>query len=133
MGTFARVMGALLLVAVVVAIGSTVYNAGVTAGLAEAAQQAAAAGDPVALPPYGYGYGYGPYWHGPWGFGFFGFIFLFFGIFLVIGLVRAVFGWGRGGGPRGPWGRGGRREMFEAMHRDLHRGDGPDAERAAGT
>jgi hypothetical protein len=56
-------------------------------------------------------------------------------VFLVIGLVRAAFGWGRHGGPGGHGGRGGwggRREMLEEMHRELHRRDNPDGERAAG-
>ena len=118
---------ALLAIAIAVGIGAAVYNAGVTAGLAEAAQQAAASGDPVTVP-----YAYGPYWHGPFGFGFgfFGIFFLILGIFLVIGLVRAAFGWGRWNGPRGPRGPGGpggwggdRRDRVEEWHRELHRRD----------
>ena len=126
MGTFVRVMAALLVVAVVVGVGAGVYNAGVTAGLAEAAQSVASSGDPV-VAPYWYGYG-GPYWHGP---GFFGIFFWILGIFLVFGLLRVAFGWGRGGG-RGPggWG-GGRRELMEEMHRDLHRRDASEGERPA--
>jgi hypothetical protein len=66
----------------------------------------------------------------------FGVIVLAFVTFLVIGLLRAAFGFARGAGPRGPggsgsWG-GGRRVMFEAMHRDLHRGDVAGDERSAG-
>lgn len=128
MGTFVRVMATLLVVAIVLGIGAGVYNAGVTAGLADAAAQSAAgSGDPVLVP---YQYGYGPYWHGPGGFGLFGVFFWILGIFLVFALLRAAFGWGRGGGPRGPGGWGGRREMMEEMHRDLHRRDGPEGERA---
>jgi len=130
MGTFVRVMATLLVVAVVIGIGAGVYNAGVTAGLAEAAQSAAGSGDPVAAP-YWYGYG-GPYWHGP---GFFGIFFWILGIFLVFALLRAAFGWGRGGGRgpggRGPGGWGGRREMMEELHRDLHRRDATEGERPA--
>jgi hypothetical protein len=126
MGTFVRVMAALLVVAVLVGIGAGVYNAGVTAGLAEAAQSVASSGDPV-VAPYWFGYG-GPYWHGP---GFFGIFFWILGIFLVFALLRVAFGWGRGGG-RGPggWG-GGRREMMEEMHRDLHRRDASEGQRPA--
>ena len=132
--TIFRVLAVLLLVAVAVGIGTGVYNAGVSAGLSEAAQQAAASGDPVATVPYGHGYGYGgPYAHGPFGFGFFGIIFTILGIFLIIGLVRAAFGgWGRGpwGGP-GPGGP--RHGMAEDWHRELHRREaGGGDQRAAG-
>ncbi len=95
-----RVLAALLLVAVAIGIGTAVYNAGVTAGLTEAAQQAAPSGDPAPVIRDGFGYGWGsPYAHGPFGhgFGFFGIIFWILGIFLIIGLVRAVFGGGWGG------------------------------------
>lgn len=129
----------LLLVAVAIGIGSAVYNAGVTAGMDEAARIAAASGDPLPVA----GYGYGPYWHGAWGFGFgfFGIFFWILGIFLIFGLLRFAFGWGRWGG-RGPgnggpggWGaRGGRREMVEEWHRELHRREGegssPNADQA---
>lgn len=134
MRNFIRIVAALALVALVAIVGINVYNAGVSAGLAEAARAAAAAGEsaPVVIPPYvggGYG-GYGPGWG--IGFGIFGLIFWVLGIFLVIGLVRAAFGWGRWGGPRrGPgerWGPGGygrdeRRQRLEELHRELHRGD----------
>ncbi|MGH2455310.1 MAG: hypothetical protein ACRDHD_03535 [Candidatus Limnocylindria bacterium] len=132
MGTFFRVILALALVAVAVGIGAGIYNAGISTGLTEAALQAAASGEAVpVVPAYGHGYGYGPYWHGPWGFGFFGIIFWILGAFLIIGLLRAAFGWGRWGGP-GHGGRGGRREMVEEWHRELHRRDAPDGERTAG-
>jgi hypothetical protein len=128
-----RVLAALLLVAVVIGVGTAVYNAGVTAGLAEAARQAAASGGTPPVVPY-YGYG-GPYFHGPFagGFGFFGVIFWILGFFLILGLVRAAFeGWGRGGrGPGGPMGWGGRREMVEDWHRELHRREGNDGESRA--
>jgi len=127
------VLTALLLVAVAIGIGTTVYNAGVTAGLTEAAQQAAASGDPAPIIRDGYGYGWGaPYAHGPFGFGFFGIIFWILGIFLIIGLVRAVFGgrWG-GPGPRGPGGWG-RREMVEDWHREMHRRESESEPRASG-
>ena len=132
-----RVFAALLLLAVVIGLGVATYNAGVSAGLAEAAQQALASGDPTpVVPVYGYGYGYGPYVHGPfgWGWGFFGFFFWILGFFLIFALLRAVFGWGRwgrgsGGGPRGPngWGGGSRAEEW---HRELHRRSGAESAEA---
>jgi hypothetical protein len=150
--TLVRVLAVLLLVAVAVGVGTTLYNAGVSTGLTEAAQQAAASGEAV---PAG-GYGYGPYWHGHWGFGFgfFGIFFWILGIFLVFALVRAAFGWGRWGGRggRGGWGGpggsdgpggpgSGRREMVEEWHREMHRRDeggsgataSPGAEQRAGS
>ena len=122
-----RVFAALLLVALAVGIGTVVYNAGVTAGLTEAAQQAAASGDPLPVNPYVYGYG--PYGHGPfgWGFGFFGFLFVVFMIFVVVGLARAAFGGGQHG-RHGPGGWGDRRDRIEEWHRELHRRDPGDSE-----
>jgi len=98
-GTIVRVIAALLLVAVVIGLGAAVYNAGVSAGLTEAAQQAIASGDATPVVPV-YGYGYGPYVHGP-------------------------FGWGRWGGrgPRGPNGWSGSHRA-EEWHRELHRRNG---------
>jgi hypothetical protein len=134
MSGFVRVFALLLAVAIAVGIGAAVYNAGVTAGLAEAAQQAAAAGDSVPVP---YGYGYGPYWHGPFGsgFGFFGIFFLILGLFLVAGLARAAFGWGRWNGPRGPGGSrgwGDRSARVEEWHRELHRRDAGEGQASSG-
>ncbi len=131
MGTIFRIFAVLLLVAVAVGIGAAVYNAGVTAGLNEAAIQAAANGDPVPVAPYAYGYG--PYWQGPFGsgWGIFGIFFWILGIFLVIGIVRAAFGFGRGWGgpgPRGPGGWGGRYERMDELHRELHRREGSEGE-----
>ncbi len=129
MSTFFRLLAALLLVAVVVGIGAAVYNSGVSAGLTEAAVQAASSGDPTPVVPYGYGYG--PYWHGPFGFGWgiFGIFFWILGIFLIIGLIRAVFGFGRGGGGhRGHGGWGGRYERMDELHRELHRRESGEGE-----
>ena len=123
-GTFARVLATLLLIGLIVAIGAGVYNAGVSAGLTEAAQQAIASGDATPVVPV-YGYGYGPYVHGPFGWGFFGIFFWIFGFFLLFALLRAVFGWGRWGGrgPRGPNGWSGSHRA-EEWHRELHRRNG---------
>lgn len=127
---FFGVLAVLVLVAVLAGIGVTAYNAGVSEGVAEAARAAQAAGDTpaVVVPPYaGPHYGYG--WGG--GFGFFGILFWILGFFLIVGLLRAAFGWGRwgGGGPGGS-GRGGwnRDERIAEMHRELHkRDDQPEA------
>ena len=126
--TIVRVIAVVALVAIAIGVGAAVYNAGVTAGLSESAQQALASGQPVANGPSAYG----PYWHG-WGGGFgfplFGIFFWILGISLILGLLRAAFGWGRWGGRgRGPGGwYGGRREMVEDWHREMHRRqDGDD-------
>jgi hypothetical protein len=131
-----RVLAVVLLVAVAIGIGTTVYNTGVSTGLAEAAQQAAASGDPAPVVPYGQGYG-APYLHGPFehGIGFFGIIFWILGVFLIIGLVRAAFGRGRWGGPgpRGSGGWDGRGQMSDEWHRELHRREASEGEqRSAG-
>lgn len=125
---FFRVLATLLLIAITIGVGVAVYNAGVTAGLAEAARQAAAGGDPLPLNPYAWGYG-GPYVNGPFGagFGFFGFLFAIFLVFIVIGLVRAAFGGGRHGhGPGGGWGD--RRDRIEQWHQELHRRESGEGE-----
>jgi hypothetical protein len=123
--------GALALVvaiAIVAGIGIGVYNAGVSEGVADAARVAQAAGDGAAVvyPPYAGGpYGYGHGWGGG-GFGFFGILFGILFFFLVIGMIRAAFGWGRwGGGGRGPGGWESRNERIAEMHRELHRKDEP--------
>jgi hypothetical protein len=129
MNTAFRVIAALLLVGVLVGIGAGVYNAGVSQGLAQNVT-AVASGAPAAAYGYYYPGFVGPHWG--WGFGFFGIFFWILGIFLIFGLLRAAFGWGRGGrhygrwggyGP-GPWNRPGtgdpRREMLDEWHRDAH-------------
>lgn len=118
--TILGVLAAVALVGLVAVIGTSVYNAGLSQGLAEAGAAAAASGGPapVVVAPYG-GYGYG---HGGWGFGFFGIFFWILGFFLIFGLLRAAFGWGRwgGGGPgRGGWES--RQDRMAELHRDLHR------------
>jgi hypothetical protein len=133
-----RAIAAILLIAVLAIGGGLVATTAYQAGLSTAVTTAVADGGTVVapLPAYGYGYGYG--WHpGGFGFGFFGFLGTLLFLFLVIGLVRAVFfrggpgrGWGPGGtgGPGGPGGWGpGRgwwetrgREGFEDWHRRAH-------------
>jgi hypothetical protein len=129
MRTFVRVLAVLVLVALVIGIGTAIYNQGVTAGLDEAARVAAASGEPTPVDPSGYRYGYGwggPYAHGPFGWGFGGFFGLLFGVFaivLIVGLVRAAFGGWRGGPGPGGWG-GSRHDRVEEWHRELHRREG---------
>jgi len=121
------VLAVIVLVGVLAGIGIGAYNAGVSQGLADAAIAAQAAGDTpaVVFPGYigHYGYGYG----GWGGFGFFGIFFWILGFFLILGLLRAAFGWGRwrGGGTGPGHGPGGwnRDERIAEMHRDLHRRD----------
>ena len=81
-------LAVIALVALVAVIGTSVYNAGVSQGLTDAAISAASSGDPapVVVAPYGGQYGYG---HGGWGFGFFGIFFWILGFFLIFGLLRA--------------------------------------------
>jgi hypothetical protein len=126
-GSFGRLIAGLVLIAVLVFIGVGVYNAGVTAGLAETGS-AVASGAPVVYYP-------GPYVGHPWGwgggFGFFGIFFWILGIFLIFGLIRAAFGfgrWGRGGrdwgNHHGPGGYGGPRQHLEDWHRQAHEAGG---------
>ena len=123
-GAFALVVA----IAIVAGLGIGVYNAGVSEGVAEAARVAQVAGDGAAVvyPPYvGGPYGYGHGWGGG-GFGFFGLLFGILFFFLIIGMIRAAFGWGRwGGGGRGPGGWESRNERIAEMHRELHRKDEP--------
>lgn len=123
-----------LLLVVVAGVGVGLYNAGVSAGISQQLQQAVQEGQPVTVAPYPYG----PYWHGGWGFGFgiFGILFWILGIFLIIGLIRAAFGWGRGG--PGGWDKGGHAygrgwyggDRVAEWHRELHRReDSGEAER----
>jgi hypothetical protein len=129
-GTFARVLATLVLIGVLVAIGVGVYNAGVSAGLATTV--AAPSGAPVAYYPGPYVWGWGPGW------GFFGIFFWILGIFLIFGLLRAIFGWGRWSG-RGyrdwdhrPNGHGGPQGRFEEWHRRMHESDSSAASAGGG-
>ena len=124
--TIFGVLAVVVIIAALAGLGTYVYNAGISEGVAEAARQAIASGDPapaVVYPGYGgWGYGWG-YGHG---FGPFGFIFWILGFFLIFGLLRAAFGWGRwGSGGGGPGGGPGHR--FEEVHRQMHERDRTDA------
>ena len=129
---FFGALAMIVFVAIVVGIGIGIYNAGVSEGVAEAVRAAQASGEnpAVVLPPYvggGYGPGYGYGWGGG-GPGFFGILFGILFLFLIFGLIRAAFGWGRWGG--GSHGRGGwesRNERIAEMHRELHKRDEPQA------
>jgi hypothetical protein len=125
-----RTVALVLLLVVLAGVGVSLYNAGVSAGVSQQLQQVVQDGQTVTVAPYPYG----PYWHGGFGFGFFGIIFWIFGILLIIGLIRAAFGWGRGGrgghGGPGGWARGGYwygrsgwsgGERVADWHRELHR------------
>ena len=116
-------LATIVVVAVMIGIGIGVYNAGVSEGVAEAARAAQAAGDTPAVvyPPYVGGYGYG--WGG--GFGFVGILFWILGFFLILGIIRAAFGWGRWGRGRDHAGWASREERIAEMHRELHRRDEP--------
>lgn len=134
MRTFFRVLAALLLVVVVIGIGTAIYNQGVTAGMAESAQQATASGEAAPANP-GWWDRDGAYIHGPAGAGFgilafvFGTVFTLLLIVVTVGLARIAFGGWRGGGPgSGPGGWSSRRDRVEEWHRDMHRRDGPDGE-----
>ncbi|HEY2917160.1 MAG TPA: hypothetical protein VGI98_08105 [Candidatus Limnocylindrales bacterium] len=128
---FSVVLG-LVFLAILAGIGVSIYNAGVTAGLA---QSGAIAGGAVA--PYVH---YGV-WHAGFGlgFGFLGLLFPILFLFLIFGLIRAaIFGGRRGwhgghgwhGGPgwdsgQGPDGwRSDRERAMADLHRRLHETEG---------
>jgi hypothetical protein len=116
--TARRLLLAIVVIVGLLLVGVTAYNAGVSAGLAEAGR-VLGPGDRVAYP----------YIYPGFGFGFFGFFGALLFFLLIFGLLRAVF-WG---GRRGSWQGGGRwREghgswaagapMFEEWHRRMHEG-----------
>jgi hypothetical protein len=123
-----RTIAAILLVALLALGGGLIAVTAYQAGLGTAVTTAVAQGGATVVAPvapYGYGYGWG--WHGG-GFGFFGFLGTLLFIFLVFGLIRAIF-W-RGGPGRGGWGHDhghGRTfwenrfgESFDDWHRRSH-------------
>lgn len=97
-----RIIAAILLVVVLAIGGGIIATTAYQAGLSTAVTTTTAAGGtavaPVVVPAYGYG------WH-PFGFGFgiFGFFFGLFFLFVIFGLIRAIF-WRAGPGRRGGWG-----------------------------
>src|SRR4051794_19427997 len=142
-----RVFAAILLIAVLVVgggiIATTAYQAGLSTAVTTPTTAPGTAVAPVVVPAYGYGWGWG--WH-PF-FGFFGFFIGLFFLFIVFGLIRAIFWrgrWGRGGG----WGDGSRpgsgrsgwesraHETFDDWHRRAHEPASPPptpTDRAPGT
>lgn len=117
-GTVFRVIATLALVGLLAAIGIGIYDAGVGAGLTQAGREAIASGAPAPVYYYPGPYGYGHGWGG--GFGFFGIFFGILAFFLIFGLIRAAFGWGRWGG-RGGWRRhDGPRGHLDEWHKQAH-------------
>ena len=134
-----RIVPAILLVIVLVIGGGLIANTAYQAGLNTAVTTAVADGGTVVapVPAYGLGYGMGYGWH-PFGLGFgiFGLLFGLFFLFIIFGLVRAIFwggrrGWGHGGwGGPGRYGSDSRYERnpwierfgpsFEEWHRNAH-------------
>jgi hypothetical protein len=139
-------IGLLVVAALVVGggiIAQTAYQAGLSTAVTTAAASAPAGTvvTPVAPVPY-------PYYYGGWGWGwghgfpFLGFIGFFLFLFLIFGLMRAIFWRGRWGGPGGRSGWGGPggygygpggtgkwgdhdhrarfQEAFDDMHRQSH-------------
>ncbi len=137
-----RTIAAILLVALLAIGGGFIAVTAYQAGLGTAVTTAVAEGGATVvapIAPYGIGYGYG--WHGG-GFGFFGFLGTLLFIFIVFGLIRAIF-W-RGGPGRGPWGHdhGGRGrtfwdsrfgESFDDWHRRAHNPDSSNEPPASNT
>ena len=126
-----------LFVGVLIAIGGGIYQAGVAQGIIDAGR--VPAGAAVGMAGYGYGWGF----HG---FGFLGLLFPLFFLFILFGILRAIFGfggrgrgWGRHDGyGYGGWGKGGpmggpdswraeREQRMAELHKRLH------DEEAAGT
>ena len=123
-----RVFATVVLIALLVVIGIGVYNAGVSAGLAETGA-AVASGAPVVYygPHIGHPYGWGG------GFGLFGLLFGILVLFLIFGLIRAAFGFGRWGGGGRDWGNhhgpSGRSRYFDEWHKRAH--EQPDETKGA--
>src|SRR3954466_9686968 len=124
MRTFVSLVLGLVFLAVLGGIEVSIYNAGVSAGLA---QSGAVTGGAVA--PYAYAYwGFHP---GFFGFGFLGLLFPILFLFLLFGLIRAALfggrrGWGSGyghgwqGGPGPDAWRSDRERYLADMHRRMH-------------
>jgi len=117
--SFFRFIAFLLLVGLLAVVGVSIYNAGVSAGIATDIGNAIASGAPVPA-----GYYYGPYVGHPWGggFGFGGFLIGIFFLFLFFGLLRAIVGrgWGHHGGGYSKGRYGGWRDSMSAWHDEQH-------------
>lgn len=117
---FSLVLG-LVLLTILGGMAVGVYNAGVSAGLAQAGAVGAGA-----AAPYVYGWGFHPFF----GFGFLGLLFPILFLFLIFGLIRAAMGGGRRhqgwqGGPGWQEGWRSERERYMAdMHRRFHEAEG---------
>jgi hypothetical protein len=127
----------ILFVGVLIAIGNGIYSAGVAQGIVDAGR--VPAGAAVGMAGYGYGWGF----HG---FGFLGLLFPLLFLFILFGIIRAIFGFGgrgRGwshhhaGDSRGWDGKGGygheswreeRERRMAELHKRLH-----DEEAAGGS
>jgi hypothetical protein len=115
-----RILASLVVVALLIGLGVSIYDAGIQQGIVDAGRVPTGA-----AVPYAGGYGYP---HGFFGFGFLGFLFPLFFLFLFFGILRAAFWGGRG---RGGWGHGGHgwdRESWQSererhiadLHQHLH-------------
>ncbi len=113
----ARVLLALVLLAVLAGVGVYVYNAGVAQGMADSGKLVAPAPGGAPYPYYG-----GPFFYRPWGFGFpfLGLLFPLLFLLFFITLIRGIF-W------RGRWGWGSPRydergvpPAFDEWHRRAH-------------
>jgi hypothetical protein len=116
-----RIVLALLVMAALVGLGVTVYNAGVAQGLAASGKLVVPEGG-VAPPSALY---YPPFYR-PWGFGLgcLGLIFPLLFVLLILSAMRGLFfaGWrhrGGWGGPPGEWPKG-VPPRVEEWHRKLH-------------
>lgn len=124
----------ILFVGILFAIGNGIYSAGVAQGIVDAGR--VPAGAAVGVAGYGYGYGF----HG---FGFFDLLVPLFFLFILFGIIRAIFGFGGRGrgwshhhggewrgwdGGSGSW-REEREQRMAELHRRLHQeeaaGSGP--------
>jgi hypothetical protein len=105
----------LVIIAGAIGLGTYAYNAGIAQGLAQSGRIVAPDGG-AAVVPY-----YAPYYHQPFGFGLGGFLFSCLFLFLIVGLIRAIFfrrhwGWH---GHRGAW-NGDFPPMAAEWHRKMH-------------
>jgi hypothetical protein len=112
MRTFLQIVFVVVVAAVIIGAGIAIFNAGMAQGAAMSGQLSDGAPDPYYPPMYR-----------PWSFWFFpGFLcFGIFGLFLLFGLGRLIFG-PRHGWRHGPWGWNNEQvpPQVEELHRRLH-------------